>query len=401
MLQKLFEMHNLVISQKKRSIKRYLYEKINWNLRAICIFGARGTGKTTLLVQYYDEHYDTPEKALYISADYLSVIAHGLYEVADTYFKSGGEVLLIDEIHKYPNWSAELKNIIDVYSEKQIIISGSSSLNLQQGKGDLSRRVVYYELQGLSFREFLVFETGIAFQTLTLEDIFSHHIKHASIIQSKTTILKQFNNYLLYGYYPFFLEGKNEYFSRINNVIEKVISDDIATLFNVKRSNISKIKKLLWLIGVSQPFTPNIDNISNALGISRDSVYNYIEYLQKSGLIIAVGKSGKGSRVVRKPAKIYMENTGLIKTVSEITGIESLIGSMRETFFANQLHQISSLTVPKKGDFMVNNDYIVEVGGKNKTFAQIRNEKNAFLALDGIEVGFGDEIPLYLFGFTY
>jgi len=394
-------MHNLVVSQKKRSIKRYLYNKINWNLKAVCIFGARGTGKTTLLVQYYNDHYDTPEKALYISADYISVISHGLYEIADTYFKSGGEVLLIDEIHKYPNWSAELKNIIDVYSEKQIIISGSSSLNLQKGKGDLSRRIVYYELFGLSFREFLVFETGMEFDLVTLDDVFLNHIKHATIIHSKITILQQFRNYLLYGYYPFFLEGKEEYFSRINNVIEKIISEDIATIFNIQQSNISKVKKLLWLIGASQPFTPNIDNISNALGLSRESVYNYIEYLEKSGLTIAIRKAGKGARTIRKPAKIYLENSGLIKAVSEITGIESLIGSMRETFFANQLRQTSSLTIPRKGDFIINDRYLVEVGGKNKTFAQIRNEENAFLALDGIEVGFGDKIPLYLFGFLY
>lgn len=401
MLSKLFEIHEQIVKRFNKKTKRFLYEKINWDVGAICIYGARGTGKTTLIIQHYHERYGNVQNALYISADHIHVIAHGLYEIADTYFKYGGKAIFIDEIHKYPNWQLELKNIIDVYGDKKIIFTGSSSLLLTKGKGDLSRRVVYYRLTGLSFREFLQFETDENLSAYDLDDIIRHHIDISTNFKKNYSILKFFNNYLEYGYYPFYLEGKDEYLSRLQNVIEKILFEDLPLVFNISQGKISVIKKLIWLISSSQPFTPNIDRISKNLGISREFVYHYLESLEKTGLILSVRRWGSGLRAVRKPAKIYMENTGLIEAVSEETGVARLIGTLRETFFANQLNIVSRLAIPPKGDFIVNDRYIFEIGGKNKDFTQIKDDPNAYLALDEIEIGFGRKIPLYLFGFLY
>ncbi len=401
MLQRLMEIHELIVSKKYKHIKRYLFEKINWDAQAICIVGSRGTGKTTMMIQHYHEIYGTAEKALYISADHILVVSHGLYEIADTYFKIGGKALYIDEIHKYTNWSVELKNIIDVYSDKQIIISGSSTIALSKSKGDLSRRVVYYELKGLSFREFLLFEQKKDYGISSLKNIITKHREKSLEIKKDIPVLKYFKNYLLYGYYPFFMEGVDDYFSKLQNVIEKVIYEDIATSFNLSQPKLPVLKKLLWIIASSEPFTPNMDRISRELGISRQTVYNYIEYLERAGFILNIRKAGVGMKAVRKAAKIYMENTGLIKVVSEVSGMASITGTIRETFFANQLNSVASISIPRRTDFFVEDKFYFEIGGKNKSFSQINELKNSYLALDDIEVGAGRKIPLYLFGFLY
>ena len=400
MLQKLLEIHEMVVEKRKRSIKRYLYHTINWDLQALCIFGARGTGKTTLMIQHYLEKYKTSEKALYITADHVFVLAHGLYEIADTYFKSGGLALYIDEIHKYPQWTTELKNILDVYSDKQIILSGSSTIDLTKSKGDLSRRLVYYELMGLSFREFLHFESGINHPPVSLNDLLGNHHEISLQVSKNTSILRDFKNYLRYGYYPFFLEGKKEYQSRLNHVIEKVIFEDIASSFNLSQPKLPVIKKLLWIIANSDPFVPNMDRISKELGISREYVYHYMEYLQKAGLIINLHRAGKGFNAMRKPAKIFIQNSGLIGVLSEKSE-EASIGAIRETFFANQLSNFFTVTIPEQGDFLIDGKEVIEIGGKNKKRGQIKGLPNSYLVIDDIELGFQNTIPLYLFGFLY
>lgn len=400
MLQRLIEIHDRVVNLKTRSYKRYLYDEINWSLNALCIYGARGTGKTTLMIQHYQEQYASVEKALYITADHVHILSHGLYEVADAYFKTGGQALYIDEIHKYPDWSVELKNILDVYSDKQIIISGSSTLDLRKSKGDLSRRIVYYELMGLSFREFLQLEKEIHLPAFNLEDLLLNHVKLASDIIKNRSILKDFSEYLAYGYYPFFLEGKIEYMERLQNVIEKVIFEDIAFSFNLSQPKLPVLKKLLWIIANSEPFVPNMERISKDLGISREYVYHYIEFLEKAGLIINLRKAGQGFNAMRKPAKIFLQNTGLIQALSE-NSMEQNKGSSRECFIVNQLSGKHEVSIPSQGDFLVDGKYVLEVGGRNKTKIQIEGLDNAWLVLDDIELGFQHTIPLYLFGFLY
>lgn len=399
-LEKLIEMHKRVVPQKNRSFVRYLYDKINWDSNAICVYGARGTGKTTLLIQDLLKRYKSVENALYFSADNVFVISTGLFEVADQYFKIGGKALYIDEIHKYPNWTLELKNIIDVYGDKQIIVSGSSPLGLEKGRGDLSRRVLYYELFGLSFREFLFLETDFRMESFKFDEILHDHGAVSRKITAEIPVLKHFSNYLKYGYYPFFLEGRDDFQMRLRNTVEKVLFEDIATVYQLKNVKLAVLKKMLWMIASSEPFIPNIDRMSRELGVSRDSVYNYLVYLEKSGMIRQVRKAGQGLKSVRKPEKIYMNNTGLIYAISDISGMDMLDGTLRETFFANQLSVIENISVPDKGDFHVNGKNF-EVGGKNKKKHQLENNENSFFALDNIENGFKNTIPLYLFGYLY
>lgn len=401
MIEELIKFHLAKASEIKTDFKRYLYEEINWKERLLGIIGARGVGKTTLILQYYKEHYDSPEDCLYVSCDNIGVLSHGLFEIAKEFFTLGGKVILLDEIHKYPNWSQELKNIYDSFPNKQIIFSGSSSLNIIKGKFDLSRRAVVYQLIGLSFREFLKVEKGLAIKRFNLEEILKDHLKISTQIVAQISPLKYFRKYLQYGYYPFYLEGRETYAQKVNNVIEKVVYEDIPSVFPMKQSSLPILKKIIYLVSTSQPFSPNIQKISSALGVSKEYVYLYLEYLTSASLFNSLFPQGAGFRLIRKPSKIYLENPNLFYALSEKEKLAFAIGAIRECFFLNQLKKDNKVAYPKKGDFLVNDKYLFEIGGKNKTPSQIVNEKNAFLAVDGIEIGFKNKIPLYLFGFLY
>jgi len=399
-LEKLVAMHQEVMASTPTSIKRYAFSKINWNAKGICVLGDRGVGKTTLLCQHCMEKYQTPERGLYLSADHINVISYGLFNIAQQYFTEGGESLYIDEVHKYPEWSMEIKNILDVYKRKQDIFSASSSLDLRKSKADLSRRVVYHRLLGLSFREYLLISENIELPVFSIEDILRNHLKIAARFNS-IPILKYFKNYLRNGYYPFFLESIEDYLSKLNNVIEKVIFEDIAVIYNLKQTTLPILKRLLWLVATSKGLVPNIDKISRNLGISREMVYNCLEYLNSSGLINDIYPSGRGMKLVRKPGKVYLNNTNLYHAIHGILKLEGEIGGVRETFFINQVGSRHKIDLHEKGDFLIDDRYVVEVGGKGKNDDQIRGVDNSYLAIDHIEIGFGKKIPLYLFGFLY
>ncbi|MCG2725654.1 MAG: AAA family ATPase [Elusimicrobia bacterium] len=402
MLEEIYSLHNYVVSNIPQQFNRYLYKKINWNLNAICVTGARGVGKTTLLLQHYKERWNDVEKCLYISADNIDVAHYGLFNIAKEYFKYGGEALIIDEVHKYLPWGTELKNIIDTFKNKKLFISGSSAISLKKGKADLSRRMVYYNLEGLSFREYLILKYKKQFPVLKLEDIIDKHVHWANKISAEIPALKYFKQYLEKGYFPFFQEGENEYISRLKNIIEKVIYEDIAAIYGIRKTSIYIIKKFLWLIATSASFTVNIEKMSRELGISKEYVYNFIDYLENANLVGAIFSGDKGYRLIRKPAKLYIENTNLLKAITGHLNLKNDIGNAREIFFVNQLkdagHSISSAAT---GDFLVNGKTVFEIGGKNKKNTQIKNVKNAFVASDNLEIGFGNKIPLYLFGFMY
>lgn len=400
MLEELYFIHREVVKHVPTAHKRYLYNRINWKSQGICILGARGVGKTTLLLQFLLERYGDPEKCLYLSADNINVISNGLFEIAKEYFKYGGKALIIDEIHKYPDWSLELKNIIDTFRDRQILISGSSSIDLTKSKYDLSRRLVYYELKGLSFREYLNLDQGFDFRPYSLESIIKNHVKHAGEISSKTTVLKEFNSYLSIGYYPYFIEGKDVYFNKLISCIEKVIYEDIAFVFNLKQPKTVVLKKMLWLIASSEPFKPNIDKISRELRISKEYVYHYLEYLELSGLIISLCENLEGFRKIRKPGKLYMENANLIAAISGNQFQTLKKGTVRETFFVNQTRKMYPIYLHRQADFVIN-DFVFEIGGKNKGKRQIVNIDNSWIVSADVEIGFGNKIPLYLFGFLY
>lgn len=400
MLDELTTIQQEVLAQTPTTDKRYLYEKINWNTRALCLIGGRGVGKTTLMCQALLEHYPNPKEALYFSADNIVVASKGLFEIARDFFKYGGKALFIDEIHKYENWSVEIKNIIDTYRHRQIVFSASSSVDLHRSKADLSRRVVYYPMKGLSFREYLLFTESLKTRVFTLDQLFSHHMEFCTSFKGMP-ILKYFHEYLMRGYFPFFLEDQDTYLSKLNNVIEKIIFEDIAVVYNLKQPTLYLLKKLLWLIATSVSFSPNVDSLSKNLGVSREVIYNSFEYLERGGLINNVYPHAKGIRLARKPGKVFLENTNLLNVINGALKFESEIGNVRETFFVNQCHDIYSINLHETGDFLLDEKYIIEVGGKSKNFKQIGVTKNSYLVLDDIEIGFDRKIPLYLFGFFY
>lgn len=401
MLEELYSIHGNVVRNTPLKTRRYIFNEINWTSSALCLTGARGTGKTTLLLQYYHEKYNNVEKCLYISADNINVISKGLFNVAQRYFMFGGQALIIDEIHKYPEWSLELKNILDTYKDKKILVSGSSSLNLKKGKFDISRRMSYYDLRGLSFREYLNFEKGLTFSAYSFEEIIKNHVKIAASITAQIPVMKHFLDYLRHGYYPYFLEGKGEYLQKVGNVIEKTLFEDIVSSYNVTQPKLAILKKILWLLANTNPFVPNVDKMSRELKTSREYVYLYLEYLEMAGLIINLRPAAKGYKLIRKPGKIYLENTNLLNAITGSIKIEGETGVVRETFFVNQVYKDYKITVSDRADFCIENRFIFEIGGKSKGAGQIAGEKNACLAVSDIEIGSGNRIPLYLFGFLY
>lgn len=400
MLKELIHLHQELLSTIEVKLKRFLFDQIHWDSKAICIYGARGVGKTTLICQYLKEKYGTVEKALYISGDNIHVLSEGLLNTASNYFAMGGEALFIDEVHKYPNWSIEVKNIIDSFRTKQIIISGSSAMELHKGKADLSRRVVYYELPGLSFREYLKFTGTKELPPTALNEIFSDHVKIAEQL-SGIPILKHFHDYLQFGYYPYFLESSEVYLSKLNNVIEKVITEDIPSTKEIKPSTIIVLKKLLWLVTTAKCLIPNMDSISRNLKVTRDVIYQGFDYLDRAGLTQNIYPHSKGAKLVRKPAKVLLNNTNLLYAINGTLSFDGDAGAVRETFFCNQMAVNHAIHLHETADFTIDHTTVIEVGGKNKKEKQIQNIPDAYLAIDGIAVGIGKRIPLYLFGFLY
>jgi uncharacterized protein len=401
MLQELYSIHHQVVRSMSFERRRYLYDLINWDNQCICIRGARGVGKTALLIQHQKNDYASVEQCLYLSGDNILVVASGLYQTIRDYFARGGETVIVDEIHKYPNWAQELKNCVDTYRDRRLLVSGSSSLDLTRASYDLSRRVVYYDLPGLSFREYLAFRHGIELPVLTLREILEDHVDIAAAISGEFPVLRRFDEYLAGGYYPYFLEGEEEYPQKVMNSIEKVLFEDIAVTFNLTQAKLPTLKRILWLVATSNPFVPNIAGMSRDLGISKEYVYNYLEFLERAGLITTL-RAKTGAPVARKPGKIYFENTNLLFALNGSLHKESLVGSSRETFFANQLGNAGhGVSLHAAVDFLVDERYAFEIGGRSKRKKQARGLAESYRALAGIDIGAGERIPLYLFGFLY
>lgn len=401
-LSKFFSLQAGLLKKTPKKYHRFLFERINWDNRLIGITGGRGTGKTTLLLQHLAKRGKTNQDYLYISADHILVEATGLYEIATTFFQTGGKIIAVDEIHKYKNWAQEIKNLYDFFPDAQIIFSGSSTLQLQLGKTDLSRRAVYYTLPVLSLREYLLLTTDRNWPVLSLNKLLRDHPKLAQKIQEDGPILGYFKDYLSHGAYPFILEGKQEYHSKLGNIIEKVLYEDIPATTGIRYSGISVLKKILYEVATSPPFELNIDRMSNNLGVSRQTVYCYLDHLERAGLLLRVMPKGVGATLTRKPVKLYLENTNLLKAIGREIHPEDPVGTIRECFFANQIKNAEIiLQAVRKGDFIAQGKYVFEIGGRNKSQRQIRGEKQGYIVKDDIEVGYGNVIPLWLFGFLY
>jgi len=408
MLNKLINTHLGIISDLEiPNFHRFLFNKVEWNSKALAIIGARGTGKTTMLLQHYKENFNDPNKCLYILGDDGDVLNTKISIIAKEFYLKGGQVLIIDEVHKYPNWNQEIKNIYDKLPKLQLIISGSSNINIIKEKYDLSRRLATYHLPGLSFREYINLELNLKFESYTIKKILDNHLQISQEIKTKIAkknnfkILQLFNNYLKHGYYPYYREGLTTFFSKLQNSLDKILYEDIPASFNVNTTSIVNLKKLLYLIGASHPFTVEIASIAKTLGTSRNSVYEYLDYLTRAELLISAHASGGAAKTVRKPAKLYLNNSNLYYGIGKTMAFENKIGTIRETFAFNQLTNNYQISVPNKTDILVDNTYYFEIGGSNKDFSQLRDLKKSYILSDNIEFGYEKRLPLYLLGFLY
>lgn len=402
-IERFFDIQKNLVESTSLDFQRYLMKEIDFNERLIGITGARGTGKTTLLIQYLKKEFSSPGECLYVSADNIYTVSQGLFNIAEYFFKYGGKVLLVDEVHKYPQWAQELKNIYDSFPAKKVVFSGSSMLDIVKGKADLSRRTLLYNLKGLSFREFLEISGKIKLEPVELQDIIDNHAAAAADIAGRIEVLKHFKDYLRKGFYPYFIESKKEenYFNKLNNALEKILYEDIPSVYNIKVATVPLLKKIIYLVASSHPFQINVDNLSKKLGASREYMSLYIEYLEKAGIFTLLYPGSKGKSTIRKPQKVYLENTNLVHLINNLTGFEYEIGTIREIFFVNQVKHKHTIFGSAQADFNVNDRYIFEVGGKSKRAGQVDLSKEEYIVKDGIEIGSRHVIPLWLFGMMY
>ena len=392
-LEKLFELSSLYFSLPTPKFRRYLFDTIDFDSKIIGILGQRGVGKTTLIRQMAQSYDLPPSKMLYISADN---IADTLSAIAKEFSSFGGKLLIIDEIHKASDFALELKTIYD-FLDIRVIFSGSSALEIENSKADPSRRVLFYELSSLSFREFLGIKYGLELPVFTLLDILENHQDISARLKKEFKPLEYFASYKEFGSYPFFTEGERGYKLRLNEIINIVLDSEVATIYNVDSDKINTMRRLLHFLCAGVPVELNIQSLANGAGVSRNTLYSYLYYLQKAGLIEIVGGAYANKKLLKKPDKIYLENINLYGVLCS----NQNMGSLRESFFVSQLKVGHTVKYAEKGDFVVDDKYIFEIGGRGKEFSQIKDIPNSFLALDDTEIGFGAKIPLWLFGFLY
>ena len=398
MLDQLYTKHQKALGRLKIRFRSNLHDRIQWNERLVGIKGARGVGKTTLVLQHIKEVFGFDRSCLYVNLDDIAFSYDNLVNLAEEFERAGGKHLFFDEIHKYANWSQELKNIYDSFPDLHVVFTGSSILDILKGKADLSRRAVVYRMQGLSFREFLQIESGQQFDSYSLEQVCENHEQLCQEINSKVKPFQYFEQYLRYGYYPYYLESIENYAYKLSNTLSLMIETDLPLLLNVDIQYIGKLKKFLNLLSSNIPFKPNVSNLAAAIGISWQSVINYLRYLDEAEIIKIIYHEGKDIKSLSKPDMLYLHHPNHFYVFND----ELLNkGNLRESFFVNQLAYRNTVQTAKRGDFVVNGKYYFELGGKNKTYHQISNLQNSFIAADDIEYGFKNKIPLWLFGLLY
>lgn len=398
-MEELVERYFKKIGLTQTTFVRSIVSEINWGARLIGIKGARGVGKTTLLLQYIKLNLmNEVQSTLYVSLDNIWFSDHKLIDLVDQFVKRGGKYLFLDEVHKYPQWSVEIKNIYDDFPELKVVFTGSSLLEILNARADLSRRAVIYTMQGLSFREYLNMQLGTDFKPIKLSDILALHFTISQEVVAKIKPLQHFSDYLKRGYYPFFKEEVDLYHGRLEEVINMILEVELPLLRGVDISYVKKLKQLLLVVSESAPFVPNITKLSERIGINRQTLLTYLFYMNEAHLLYSIYKDAEGISLLQKPDKLFLENTNLMFTLK---GTASDIGNLRETFFANQLRYKHRLEYSEKSDFLIDRKFTFEVGGIGKGKHQIENIPNAYIVADDIEYGFGNKIPLWLFGFLY
>ena len=400
-IQKLYDAMEHRLKSVKSDFHRYLYNKIDWRDHLICIKGARGTGKTTILLQRYMEEFrrKRSDDALYVSADDLWFSTHTLKDVAEYLYTHGIGHLFIDEIHHVEDWQKAIKNITDEYGSIDVTYSGSSLLKLERGRADLSRRQAVYELHGLSFREYLEFE-GITSgrDAFSLEDILLRHREIALDITANVKVLPHFTRYLETGFYPFYRSVHGLYFQRLNDIANQVLESDFPAVEDVTPSTIRKTKKMLMVLSASCPQLPKMNSLYAELETTRAQGLMMLDVLERAALLQQLKSEKASLKNLSRPDKIYPDNTNMMRALAGRIDV----GTARETFVLNQLRGAGhDVKYPPVGDFKVDGRWLLEIGGKGKGFSQIRDIPNSYVVNDDIEIGFGNKIPLWLFGFLY
>lgn len=398
-IEEIIRVFNRRLTATPTEFHRYLFYEIDWEDKLIGIKGPRGCGKTTLLLQHIKQsfHGQELEKVLYVSLDNIWFADNKILDLVDFHYNHGGTHIFIDEIHYEPKWQTMLKNMSDNYPGMYIVYTGSSMLEIDAHEGDLSRRQVMYEMRGMSFREYLEYEGVVKHERLTLEQLMDNHVEIAMDICSRTNVLGCFNKYLREGYYPFYKAVRQGFDSRLLATVNQVIESDYPQIDDVTVATIRKTKKMLMVLSECVPQLPNMSQLYRELETDRNNGLKMLRALERGGLLLLLGSKTKSINQLSRPDKIYINNPTLMYALSP----RADIGSVRETFFMNQLSQSHELSYPKAGDFLVDGRYLFEVGGKGKTFSQIKDIPDSYLAVDDTEIGRGARIPLWLFGMLY
>jgi len=395
--------YHQLIQALKIETHRFLYHSFNLKNRLTGIVGPRGSGKTTLILQYIKEHLYASNNAFYFTADHIYFNQTSILEFVSKLFNEQGiHYFFIDEIHKYKNWEQELKNIYDTFPSVYIVFSGSSSLDLIKGSHDLSRRAKLYHLPGLSFREYLYLQTGMQLDVIALHDLFSDPMSLAAQFSQMPKMLGHFKQYLQHGYYPFYREDEDSYYEKVLRVIEKTIYEDIAEYYNLKTENLHYLKKIIGFLASIAPGSINTHNIAKNLGIDFKTANNYLIMLSETNLIRMLYSKNGGNDILRKPEKIFLNNTSLLYTLDKMRGIEPPLGNIRELFLMQSVADAKyQVFYSEIGDMIVEGNYL-EISGKNKSMSQL-NKMNAkgFLVKDDVVASAPNIIPLYYFGFLY
>lgn len=396
-IESIFTNYMRKVEATSTTFHRYLYKQIQWDAWVIGIKGARGVGKTTLLLQHIKEAFSDKTKALYVSLDNIWFANHSLTDLVEYFYTHGGTHLFIDEVHKYPMWDRVIKNLADDYSNLHIVYTGSSMLQIDNNQGDMSRRQIVYTLREMSFREYLEFEGIYKRDAISLEQLLANHVTIATQITSSIKVLPLFEQYLKYGCYPFYKRDSIEFESRLQEVINQILYTDLPAVEDVSFATIQKTRRLLMILAERVPQTPKMTELYNALESSREQGLKMLYALERASLINLITTEPKNVKSLVKPNKILLGNPNLMYALSPIAEI----GTIREAFFVNQLSAIAEVLYPNKGDFYVNRKYLFEVGGRKKSFEQIKDEPNSFLAVDATEIGNFSRIPLWMFGLLY
>ena len=396
-LQPLFDNYHRKIAKISLRFKRYLYSQINWDARLIGIKGPRGVGKTTLLLQHILENYEDIDQTLYASLDDLWFSSHTLMDLVDWANQHGIMRLYLDEVHRYDKWAVNLKNIFDNYPDMSIVYTSSSLLMMDNAKVDLSRRQTPYTLHGMSFREFLAFEDVLSLAPISVEELLQDHVRHAMQIVKVIKVAPLFESYLQYGFYPFYRESKEDFPIRLRETVSVVIENDLPAVENISFETIQKVKRLLMIICERVPFEPNMSELWKQLSTNNELGLRMLYALDKAHILDLLTSKTKNYKYLYKPDKIFLGNTNLMHALC--TRVDK--GNERESFFLSQLNVTNQVKCPKQGGFLVNDHYLFEVGGKGKSFEQIADIEDSYLAVDDTEIGHGNRIPLWMFGLIY